>query len=268
MDLRFGFAFEDLYAQEGLARLDQVFVEQLRHSHAPLHDRLLTARTHLDVLSLKQQSELIIELAPHVEDFLGELFGISPEIGALQAQHNDLAPLYAAKRRFVQKKALTGMTKERAEAIDGPAVALELEERMSEALTERSFAIHVLRWMEDEKNHPNDLAKAAEYAAWATLSAAGSARYKHGILFRLPHKLDPLHLVPVEKIEIGGVSRFHLPETEWRQREGFALTDPGMDLAHALDQANYCIKCHNQAKDSCRTGLKEKDGPIRKACSE
>ena len=107
MDLRFGFAFEDLYAQEGLARLDRVFVERLRTSQAPLHDRLLTARTHLDVLSLKQQSELIIELAPHVEDFVGELFGISPEIAALQAQHHELAPLYAAKRRYVQKKALT-----------------------------------------------------------------------------------------------------------------------------------------------------------------
>jgi hypothetical protein len=174
--------------------------------------------------------------------------------------------LYAAKRRFVQKKALTGMTRERAEAIDGPAVALELEASMGEALTERSFAVHALRWLDDEKNHPNELAKAVEYAAWAALSTAGIERYKHGILFRLPHKLDMLHLVPVEKIEIGGSHRaFHFPETEWRQREGFALTDPGMDLAHALDQANYCIKCHNQAKDSCRTGLKEKDGAFKKS---
>ena len=42
-----------------------------------------------------------------------------------------------------------------------------------------------------------------------------------------------MHLVPVETIEIGGVTRFRLPEHEWRHREGFALTDPGMDLTHA-----------------------------------
>ncbi len=36
-----------------------------------------------------------------------------------------------------------------------------------------------------------------------------------------------------------------------------------MDLAGALDQAHYCIKCHNQGKDSCSTGLKEKDGRIQ-----
>ena len=36
-----------------------------------------------------------------------------------------------------------------------------------------------------------------------------------------------------------------------------------MNLTAALDQANYCIKCHNQGKDSCSTGLKEKDGSFK-----
>ena len=31
----------------------------------------------------------------------------------------------------------------------------------------------------------------------------------------------------------------------------------------ALDQANYCIWCHNQGKDSCSKGLKEKDGGFK-----
>ena len=52
---------------------------------------------------------------------------------------------------------------------------------------------------------------------------------------------------------------------EWRSREGFALTDRGTDLTGALDQANYCIWCHNQGKDSCAQGLKEKDGAFKKS---
>ena len=36
-----------------------------------------------------------------------------------------------------------------------------------------------------------------------------------------------------------------------------------MNLTGALDQAHYCIKCHNQGKDSCSTGLKEKDGDVQ-----
>src|SRR6185436_15265708 len=76
-------------------------------------------------------------------------------------------------------------------------------------------------------------------------------------------KLEMTHLVPVEEVMAGAVPALALPERAWRQREGFKLTDPGMDLAGALDQANYCIKCHNQGKDSCSTGLKEKDGTFK-----
>ncbi len=54
-------------------------------------------------------------------------------------------------------------------------------------------------------------------------------------------------------------------QDEWRRREGFALTDPGTDLEGALDQANYCIWCHNQRKDSCSHGLNEKDGGFKKS---
>ena len=43
------------------------------------------------------------------------------------------------------------------------------------------------------------------------------------------------------------------------------MTDQGCNLAEALDQANYCIFCHNQGKDSCRSGLKEKDASIANA---
>ncbi|MBS0538996.1 MAG: FAD-dependent oxidoreductase, partial [Proteobacteria bacterium] len=38
----------------------------------------------------------------------------------------------------------------------------------------------------------------------------------------------------------------------------FALTDAGFDPVRALDHANYCIWCHNQGKDSCSKGLKDR----------
>jgi NADPH-dependent glutamate synthase beta subunit-like oxidoreductase len=48
-----------------------------------------------------------------------------------------------------------------------------------------------------------------------------------------------------------------------RRREGFALTDKGTNLAGALDEANYCIWCHEQGKDSCSKGLREKTGEFK-----
>ncbi|MGH8745775.1 MAG: FAD-dependent oxidoreductase, partial [Burkholderiales bacterium] len=55
-----------------------------------------------------------------------------------------------------------------------------------------------------------------------------------------------------------GYLRHTLPSEHLRRREGFGLTDPGTDLVGALDQANYCIWCHEQGKDSCSKGLKDK----------
>ncbi len=266
LQLARGFAFADLYSREGLARLDAAFLEDLRASDAALAGRLEEARANPDALDRKPHSELVIELAPHVEDFVGELFGISPEIRELQARHHALAPLYALKRKFVQKKAISGVTKDQANAIPGEALAAELESLLGEPLTEASFAEHVNRWLDAPDHHQPHLEAAQKYAAWAALSDAGIEKYHHGVLFRVPHKLDMEHLIPVEAItngHAGGVTRLALPERALRHREGFKLTDPGMDLSRSLDQANYCIKCHNQGKDSCSTGLREKDGAFK-----
>jgi NADPH-dependent glutamate synthase beta subunit-like oxidoreductase/NAD(P)H-flavin reductase len=263
LTLAFGFSFEDLYQRGGLLRLDSAFRKLLEDADASLAARLNEARKHPAALERKAQSELLIALAPHLEDFLAELFGIGPDLRRLQERHHALAPLYSLKRRFIQKKAISGVTREKAEAIPGEALAAELASLFGEPLTEDSFVEHVSRWLEDEAGHKHQLEIAAQYAAWAALSDAGREKYRHGVLFRFPHKLEMTRLVPVETLTVGGLPQLALPERHLRHREGFKLTDPGMDLKAALDQAHYCIKCHNQGKDSCSTGLKEKDGSFK-----
>ena len=86
----------------------------------------------------------------------------------------------------------------------------------------------------------------------------GKKRHRDGPLFKVPHKLDFEHLVPIETEVVDGVTRMMLPRPLLRHREGFALTDEGFDLVRALDHANYCIWCHNQGKDSCSRGLKDR----------
>src|SRR5579863_7250757 len=125
LQLKWGFSFGDLYRREGLLRLDDHFLEQLKAADPGLFDRLIAAREHPP--ERKQNADLIVDLAPHLEDFLGELFGIESEVRQLQARHNALEPLYALKRKFVQKKAISGVTAEQAAAIDGAALAAELE---------------------------------------------------------------------------------------------------------------------------------------------
>jgi NADPH-dependent glutamate synthase beta subunit-like oxidoreductase/NAD(P)H-flavin reductase len=256
---------EDLYTREGLVRLDARFLAHLEAASPALHHRLLAARRDPAGFADKPGSELMIEAAPHLEDFIAELFGIGRELAELQARENELAPLYAIKRKFVQRRALTGITAEQAASIDGAAIAEELGKRIGETLTELAFATHVARWLEAESEYELEIGLAARYAAWATLATEGRAKHKHGVLFKTPHKLDMTHLVPVESLTSGGADKLRLPPDHWRQREGFALTDQGMGVTAALDQAHYCIKCHNQEKDSCSTGLREKTGEFRKS---
>jgi hypothetical protein len=264
LSLAFGLRFEDLYARDGLLRLDAAFLDQLLASNLGLHAQLIDARVNPGARPAKEQSELIIALAPYVEDFIGELFGIDKEIEASQARHDAFAPFLAFKRKFIQKRAISGVSKEQAALIDGPELARKLETTFGEPLSDSSFVTHVSLWLENEPEHLEQIQTASRYAAWAALSEQGRKKHHGDVLFKVAHKLDPLHLVPVETLAENGVDKLRLPEEEWRNREGFHLTDRGMGLEGALDQANYCIKCHNQGKDSCSTGFKEKTGEFKK----
>ncbi|HTC18627.1 MAG TPA: FAD-dependent oxidoreductase, partial [Stellaceae bacterium] len=258
LQLKHGLAFADLYRRDGLVRLDAAFLAHLKSGDAGLAERLAAARNDPDALEAKAESDLLVALAPHLEDFIGDFFGNAKEMRALQARHGELAPLHSVKRLFIQRRAVKGVTREQAAAIDGPGLARDLEKIFGESLTELAFARHVARWLDDEPKHAAELDLAARYAAWATLSAAGRAMHRDGVLFKVPHKTDPLHLVATESVKAGGTSALRFPPGKWRRREGFALTDAGMDLTGALDQANYCIWCHEQGKDSCSHGIKDK----------
>src|SRR5262249_27976222 len=106
---------------------------------------------------------------------------------------------------------------------------------------------------------------AARYGGWAVDTREGQHAHRGGVLFKTPHRLDPLHLIPVETETVDGVRMLRLPQAHRRARDGFALTDCGTDLTGALDHANYCIWCHHQGKDSCAKGLKEKSGEFKKS---
>ena len=258
INLHFGFSCNDLYDREGLVRLDAAFVAFMREIDAPLADRLTVARQDPSALAAKAESELLIALAPHLEDFLGRLFGIESELHTLAGHHHELAPLHSVKRLFVQRRAVHKVKAEDAAAVDGEAAEKQLAALFEEPFSELAFAWHVTEWQRDEALNAAKLDRAARYAAWATTTPAGKKKHRSGVLFKVPGKLDFMRLVPVHTDESKGFPQHTLSDEHLRLREGFKLTDPGTDLTGALDQANYCIWCHEQGKDSCSKGLREK----------
>ena len=85
--LAHGLRFEDLYEPAGLAAIDRAFVSALKESDEGLAGRMLAARADPKSLDAKAESQLILDLAGHLEDFLGTLFGIESELKELQQRH-------------------------------------------------------------------------------------------------------------------------------------------------------------------------------------
>ena len=265
----FGLTFPELYATAGLARVDSAFLAHLAGTDAALKARLDVARKDPVALGRLGESELLIALAPYLEDFLARLFGIESEVAALQAAQHELAPLFACKRQVVQRKALNRYKADVALGFDGAMLRAQLEAKLGTPLIglagELAYARALGAWGLDESAHEADIDLALRYAAWAVQSPEGKALHKTGVLFKAPRKLDFMRLVPVETVVRHEVPMLQLTASHLRRREGFALTDPGTDLAGALDQAHYCIWCHEQQKDSCSSGMREKkpvDGSV------
>jgi NADPH-dependent glutamate synthase beta subunit-like oxidoreductase/NAD(P)H-flavin reductase len=266
-DLRLGFglSFEDLYRREGLVRLDAAFRTYAAASDPALGARFDAARAEPDGLAAKEESALLLELTPVLDQFIGELFGISAEVAALRARHHDLAPLYEVKRQFVQRRVVSAFRADVAATFDGDALTKNLTARIGAypdadpVPFEIAFAHEVMGWTKEAESHADDVDLALRYAAWALHAEAGKRRHAEGVLFRTPRKIDPeqllLHGV---RSEDDGVVSYAIDPLHLRRREGFVLTDVGTDLVGALDEASYCIWCHNQGKDSCSRGLREK----------
>src|SRR6266446_5210556 len=162
--LKHGLSFAALYERDGLIRLDRAFVAHLAAAEVALHDRLLAARAEPDALDRKAERDLLVDLSPHLEDFIGELFGIGKEVRALQAAHDKLAPLFSVKRLFVQRRAVKEVKEADAAQLNGHKLAQELETliggppadfttRQGVLAGELRYAEGVARWLDDEAAH-------------------------------------------------------------------------------------------------------------------
>lgn len=98
--------------------------------------------------------------------------------------------------------------------------------------------------------------------AWSAVSFF--KKTKDWISFHTPRTLDYQHLVhinrPLDKLS----EAMNFTENHLRRRDGFKLTDQGTDLRGALAEIDYCMICHERSKDSCSTGMHEKDGSVKR----
>ncbi|MCC6742925.1 MAG: FAD-dependent oxidoreductase [Acidobacteria bacterium] len=93
---------------------------------------------------------------------------------------------------------------------------------------------------------------------------AGDHGYRRWASLRVAEPMDYQQLVQIERPFTELPELIAAPESRRRRRDGFELTDRRMPRKLALDEIDYCLYCHEREKDSCSTGIREKDSTVRK----
>ncbi|REJ75337.1 MAG: pyridine nucleotide-disulfide oxidoreductase [Acidobacteria bacterium] len=81
--------------------------------------------------------------------------------------------------------------------------------------------------------------------------------------FKTPHPLDYEKLVRIRRANEKVPESLEGLEKELRRRDGFKLTDDRGSMRDTLAEIDYCLICHEREKDSCSTGLHDRDGSVK-----
>ena len=260
LTLSYGVDFADLYGQEGLQKIDDIFLRKLETKDAHLASSLRAARATPADYEGKEGAELLLAVAAHLDDFVARLFAIEKETASLAQHHASHDDLYTVRRLFIQKQAVRRHRHDEVQDWDGDALARALNGWMKQSgvhVDEAMYAHHVLRWLADESRYEKALDAARRYGAWASLTEDGRRRHEGDVVFVVPSPVDAMHRVPLLPLpDSHGAQGYE--DSHLRARSGFSLTDQGYDTRQALAEVSYCILCHHQGKDSCSKGLATK----------
>lgn len=252
-----GFEFHELFQADGLTRLDQRFLDRL-NDHDPAWHQLLLRYRRGEITDNPTVSELLLAVAPLLEAFIAELFGIDAELAETRATTLSHDPVMQFKQALVQKRA-----RRYRKPIDSDFATLNawLQEQLDPELAEQDRELAVARYAEalltDEENQSDELERLVQWTALAINDPAGRTAVAGWISFRLPQKVDHTHLVPLTSAD---ALRVQSDPTRFRRRDGFALTDARMNARAVQSEVHYCKYCHDHEGDFCSIGFPEKKG--------
>jgi NADPH-dependent glutamate synthase beta subunit-like oxidoreductase/NAD(P)H-flavin reductase len=258
-----GYSYSELFTDAGLARLDGDFLRYLGEQDAGLGDGLLAYRLGTEVLDGQSRSALLLGVARHLEAFVARLFRIEAEAGALQGQTRSHDVVMAFKKHFVQRRA-------RRYRGEFPRSFADLQQWLDEEIrrhgfsgADREWAIARLGeiWLADEAAFAAEMEGLTQWCALALSDPQAARAVADWPSFRLPQRVDPTDLVPLERLPRGACLEVQTaPPTQWRRRDGFHLTDTRMGARGVQSEVHYCLYCHDHDGDFCSKGFPEKKG--------
>jgi NADPH-dependent glutamate synthase beta subunit-like oxidoreductase/NAD(P)H-flavin reductase len=280
-----GFRYADLNRVRRLMAFYQVFCADLRAANPELAGRYDQACAQFARGEGKDDAQLLIDVARHLDRFLARVFHIEKEVHNLNRRTCDDGTVYEFKKRFLDRVVLkVPPDPEELADMNIADVEFRYRERVAEILTqgewatdpERELAEVALRLLDSQaagrsSDDAAEMTRCAErlkdVSAWARVLAFHpelKQRRRQFASFVHPEKLDFENLVPREFNDPQLPTLFEGPAEGRRHRDGFGLTDIRMAPREALREMHYCIICHPRDKDSCSRGLCEKDGSVKK----
>jgi len=291
-----GFHFSDLYVPDRLKNLHQEFWKFAGASSPDLLSRFESAGT----LTPPKESEVLMEVAAQLGDFIAKLFNVTTHAARLKSQSDELQPVFRFKKDFLHLRASKRFNEAPVDATEFK----EIDEKVRKILShepsqnrpdkEVFFAEIVVFLLDCEKTlktgtlepavsqrvqnlcshlHGSSILEKVQLALssledWCVQAQAEPKRKKQllegWVSYIRPNKLDFDNLVPVEKPNAQLPEMMIGPGHHLRARDGFKLTDPRMTQKEVLREIDYCIYCHQREKDSCTKGFPEKTGGYKK----
>jgi NADPH-dependent glutamate synthase beta subunit-like oxidoreductase/NAD(P)H-flavin reductase len=118
LDLDLGLTYRDLYDPAALAHLDETFRTRLREADAPLSERFEAYRQSPASLHGPAESQLLVEVARHVEVFVAKLFKVEDHLAKYHVAADDERAVMRMKKDLWRKRGvkLLGKVDQRDEA--------------------------------------------------------------------------------------------------------------------------------------------------------
>lgn len=253
-----GLHFSELRQPAGLKTLDERFLARLSERDSALAERLRAYRRPETNLTPKETSELLLAVAPHLDVYLCELFGIRGAEEAAEELIRKQDPVLRFKKEFVQRR-----VRRHKKPVEAAFSDLDgwLDEQLAAAntrLDDRELAISLFadHLLTDKDAHAEAIEKLTKWCKLARKQETGPGGAVAGwASFHIPQKTDHANLVPLEKVTPDTLQAS--PE-RWRRRDGFELTDQRMSEREIMGEIDYCIYCHDHEGDFCSIGFPEK----------
>ncbi len=255
-----GFQFQELFTAEGVQKLDQTFLQYLQANYTYLYDALQQYRQ--GAYSARENSDVIISLAPILEHFIADLFNIEEAVVRARQQILLQDPIFAFKEFYVLKKAKRQLR--HADAYLGYSeLTLWLTAELQTIgcdFNELNVAKLGIQLLADEQINAVAIDKLTQWCVQVLSQVELPPEISEWVVFKLPHKLNYAELVPIQEKPDDPVGRLEALPKNLRQRDGFGLTDQRMSQREILNEIHYCVICHDKEGDFCSKGFPVKKG--------